>query len=173
MMVGLAFLIMLVCFAIGITLHEVGEKNFSNDTYIIGSIIMIIGSVFLGIMFAISAGVTLCTSEFQYILKQESKLEAFSDNFFIQSNRSFGVNTVLTFTYMIKENGAMKVKHKEINNSVEILETDDAIAMIKTYRKTIKTDNILLEMFFMGDDIITVFEIPKNSIKYEYAIDLE
>ena len=65
------------------------------------------------------------------------------------------------------------IKSKEVDNSTEIIEIDSDIATLKKYRKTVNADNVFHKWFFIGDSIITVFEIPKDSIKYEYAIDLE
>ena len=173
MAVAFCFALMLFGFVIGDILKDLGTKQYKFHLNRIGNIIMITGPIILGIVFIISTIVTINTNEYQYILKDETKLEMFKDNFFVIGNRLTGISTELNITYMIKENGTIQIKSKEVDNSTEIIEIDSDIATLKKYRKTVNTDNVFHKWFFIGDSIITVFEIPKDSIKYEYAIDLE
>lgn len=108
------------------------------------------------------------------ILKQEQPIYSVVDNKGVEGNFALGygrISDTLKYYYIIKDNYGQKVDSTKAENT-HIINTNDK-PEIKIYHTSFKNKLWDLVAFNFKEENDYILEVPNNTIKYDYNIDLK
>jgi len=136
---------------------------------------VIVGGM-MGVLVACLNGGILYLADVQQerVFIQEKAIYTTIDNQGIEGNFSLGcgrVNDTLRYYYIVKDDLGQKVESAN-STDTHIVNTTD-VPKIKTYETNFKNKKWMLVGINFKESTDYVLEVPENTIKYDYNIDLK
>lgn len=134
------------------------------------NIVIAITIIVFTCIFLLVIGMYVCEKE--HVLIKENELVSFNDGYSASGSFFLGIGTVSespTIRFLIRDNNIIRLC--SVHGNISINEIDGTQAIVRQYKTKVK--NWLLNLFYIGDSNIYVFDVPKGTIKYNYSIDLQ